>query len=125
MNLLKGSTDGIDLAKLAEKMNLRDVCICFRNNIEPGYQNYIIHLIKPAHWVGLVIHNNTAYYFDSLHLDVPEDIISQISANKVVYNDREVQPMNEAYCGEYVLYFLNHMRHPSVDNYRRMLMNLK
>lgn len=124
MNHIKASTDGNDLAILAEKMGLSDICICFIDEIEPGYQNYIIHLRSPAHWVGLVIYHNIAYYFDSLNLPIiPKKIISMV--DRIIYNDIEIQPINEAYCGEYVLDYISHMRKPSIKAFNKFLMNFK
>lgn len=80
-----------------------------------------------THWVGFIITENMAIYFDSYGMGIPPDIKKFLRRYKkmtVIYSIDQIQTIKSVACGWYVLYFLYFFTvlHKGNTNYR-LLMN--
>jgi hypothetical protein len=127
-------TTDVDLYNLAEKIGLKIDYICFLSDLINCKKktNYIINLMDPAHWVGLYVKGNKAWYFNSFSselMDVPKEIIHFLRKHNITMyydSDKPVQRPIEGHCGEFVidfLLYLNRKGNPT-DNYDLFLNHL-
>ena len=105
-----------DLERLAEFYNLPLVAITMKDElpatVKDGY--FIINLqSSPAgqgtHWLGLFIHKNNAYYFDSYGAPPSVEIMKFVKKRKgchMYYNNFIIQDLKSQNCGWYALAFL-------------------
>jgi len=105
--------NNIDLNILCENLNIKFVNIISKdmlnNHFKEKFNNgiFIVNLNnsnqKGSHWVA--IYNNC--YFDSYGFVAPIEIENYFSKiKKYLYNDEQLQDLNDTYCGWFCLYFL-------------------
>ena len=72
---------------------------------------------KGTHWVALVQFPHWSFYFDSMGVDPPKQVIEK-ARKPMVFNLQQVQDINSCQCGYYCLYFLYHLlvEHLSVES---------
>lgn len=68
------------------------------------------------HWIAVTINRNKAYVFDSFGLPPPQLLISQLrqyGVRRILYNSRQIQPINTQMCGQLALQHLfnTHIRY--------------
>ena len=111
------STTDTELYKAARKWNLPLNNIVFKDrldNIHPQKGAYIINLADSkdhgTHWTALYLGApGEAFYFDSFGIDPPIAVInfsSRYGANHIITSDKEIQDINNGYCGQYCLDFI-------------------
>lgn len=103
------------------------------DDIEPRVGAYIVNMEDSddgngTHWVGFIISENIACYYDSYGMGIPSDIKRFLKRFKkrltVIYSIDQIQTMKSVACGWYVLYFLYFFTvlHKGDTNFR-LLMN--
>ena len=105
-----------DLERLAEFYNLPLVAITMKDELPATVKDgcYIINLQSSTagsgtHWLGLFIHKNNAYYFDSYGAPPSVEIIKFVKKRKgchMYYNNFIIQDLKSQNCGWYTLAFL-------------------
>jgi len=105
-----------DLERLAEFYNLPLVAITMKDELPATIKEgcYIINLQSStagqgSHWLGLFIHKNNAYYFDSFGGSPPLEVIKFVKTRKgchLYYNNFIIQDLKSGNCGFYALAFL-------------------
>ena len=105
-----------DLERLAEFYNLPLVAITMKDELPEKVEDgcYIINLQSSTsgngtHWLGLFIHKNNAYYFDSYGAPPSVEIIKFVKKRKgchMYYNNFIIQDLKSQNCGWYTLAFL-------------------
>lgn len=63
---------------------------------------------KGTHWVALVQFPHSSFYFDSMAVDPPKEVV-RASRKPCVVNYQPVQDYNSCQCGYFCLYFLYHL----------------
>ena len=105
-----------DLERLAEFYNLPLVAITMKDELPEKVEDgcYIINLQSSTsgngtHWLGLFIHKNNAYYFDSYGAPPSVEIMKFVKKRKgchMYYNNFIIQDLKSQNCGWYALAFL-------------------
>jgi len=105
-----------DLERLAEFYNLPLVAITMKDELPEKVEDgcYIINLQSSTsgngtHWLGLFIHKNNAYYFDSYGAPPSVEIIKFVKKRKgchMYYNNFIIQVLKSQNCGWHTLVFL-------------------
>jgi hypothetical protein len=105
-----------DLERLAEFYNLPLVAITMKDELPEKVEDgcYIINLQSSTsgngtHWLGLFIHKNNAYYFDSYGAPPSVEIMKFVKKRKgchMYYNNFIIQDLKSQNCGWYTLAFL-------------------
>ena len=105
-----------DLERLAEFYNLPLVAITMKDELPATVKDgcYIINLQSSTdgqgtHWLGLFIHKNNAYYFDSYGAPPSVEIMKFVKKRKgchMYYNNFIIQDLKSQNCGWYTLAFL-------------------
>jgi len=105
-----------DLERLAEFYNLPLVAVAMKDELPATVKDgcYIINLQSSTsgsgtHWLGLFIHKNNAYYFDSFGAPPSVEIIKFVKKRKgchLYYNNFIIQDLKSGNCSFYALAFL-------------------
>ena len=105
-----------DFERLAEFYNLPLVAITMKDELPEKVDNgcYIINLQSSTsgngtHWLGLFIHKNNAYYFDSYGAPPSVEIMKFVKKRKgchMYYSNFIIQDLKSQNCGWYALAFL-------------------
>ena len=100
-----------DLMKYLKEHNIKINKICFQDQLPEKLKIgfYIINLQSSTdgngtHWVSLYYNPNMSIYFDPFGFVPPKEIEERL--NKYIYNDIEVQYINDTSCGYYSLAFI-------------------
>lgn len=123
----------IDLEYLYNKFNIPLNNILNKDifqTIKPKKGNYIINLQDSddgngSHWVGLILQNKYAIYYDSFGFSMPNDIINFIHRYKqninIIYSTDHIQHKYSILCGWYVLYFHYFFNINKRQNYKQLI----
>jgi hypothetical protein len=71
--------------------------------------NYFINLNGQSHWTAIVKKGDQVLYFDSYGFPAPEEIENLIEGN-YLYNQSEIQGLQQTSCGFYCLAFMKYMK---------------
>lgn len=111
-------TSNFELADAAERNNIRLVGIFFKNalpdHVAPG--GYIFNLADEnpgTHWTGGWVEGKRVVYFDPFGFPAPEKVKHFFRSvdRSMLWSDIQVQNVETAICGYYVLLFLWFMAH--------------
>ena len=91
-------------------------------NLDSSKPNIINDPVGGTHWLGLVIINSNAFYFDSFGYDCPIEIMNFVKSCKPKhygYNNFDIQNINDEHCGYYSMSFIkwmydNHAKYPNI-----------
>jgi len=105
-----------DLERLAEFYHLPLVAVTMKDELPEKVEDgcYIINLQSSTsgngtHWLGLFIHKNNAYFFDSYGAPPSIEIMKFVKKRKgchMYYNNFIIQDLKSVSCGFYALAFL-------------------
>lgn len=131
LNMNKEETSSTDLYNLAHSFGIKLKNICFKDQLPKHLSNgnYIINMANHdelgTHWIALIVKNdsNESFYFDSFGIVPPLDIEERICNNFYHISNKQIQNLDEGYCGQYCLDFLIYMDRygKTVDSYENFL----
>jgi hypothetical protein len=110
----------VELKGIGEKMGLEPIHFTMRDDIydiPKGFKNVIINLSDDprsgTHWTCCRILKDKILYFDSFGLIYPLELEEYAKKNnkKIYYNIKQIQSLDNGYCGQYCLLALYCMEH--------------
>lgn len=105
----------IKIKEICKKLNIPLIDVLMKDQFHMGLPNglYILNLNNSdqggSHWCSLIkMKGNKYLYCDSFGMPPPETILNSlnISPNKLMFNDQQIQHLNATNCGYYAIMFL-------------------
>jgi len=112
-------TTGSDLVHLAGMLGLPAINISFKDQLphKMGPGLYIVNMQNSTagegtHWVGVYVPRVGlgAAYFDSFGEPPPLEIWRGLRGRKWIYNNMQIQDINDGFCGQFVILWLYYIR---------------
>lgn len=117
---MKGITSNFELIDLAGQLNMQLTAVIYKDelknyNSKKKDSSFILDLHdstdrSTGHWTMLYVKGNKAVYFDSFGIIYPQAIKKFCGNRKIEWNNKQLQQLNEDWCGGWCLACLWHLQ---------------